>query len=537
MRRCDGGAEMKAGDAGEGPVTTIPRAGAPSRAAIRTPTAAIALAAFVFLLLATLAGLLIAQSYRDAMDRAEESARTAAHTVSAHVQWLVEAGRQTLRRVDETLDDAASERSTGVAADLNAAVEALPGQVILRVFDADGTLTDSSERERPVKNIAGTGYFGELRGGREWVVTPLMVDPITNEKVFALARRLQRKGEFKGAAVLVVPALIMADFWGSLALGENSTVSIVGDDGWLVARFPVPDQTINLSNYELFTVHLPRAPSGFYHAISPTDGISRVVGYRRVEGSPLIALASVSTETALANFRSQLLRGGLLLLPVLLGLAAFTAWVSRLLRRDENTRTELAAAMERNQLLFREIHHRVKNNLQTAASLFQLQPVSPEAKQEMRLRIAAMAAVHEHIYNSDQFDRVNAGEYIGKLAQGLSAGTPGNVTITADAEPISVEPEDAMSIGLIVNEVVSNALKHAFPEGREGTVKIDFHTTEGNGVLAIRDNGIGFDGEAPTRGMGLRLIRGLAERLGARWAFRQDNGTAFDLSFPLRAQA
>jgi two-component system, sensor histidine kinase PdtaS len=521
-------------------VVTVPRDGVSGRLAIRTPTAAVALALFVFVLLSLLAGLLVVQSYRDAVARAEDTARTAAHTVSAHVQWLMEASRQSLRRVDERLGDNASAPADGVAADLNAAVEALPGQTIMRVFGADGALTNSSERDRPVKSIAAAPYFTALRDGNEWVVTPLMTDEVTGEKVFAVGRRLQREGRFEGAAVLVVPALIMADFWSSLSLGPNSTVSIIGDDGWLVARFPVPAAAINLKDYVLFTTYLPQSPVGFYHAVSPSDGVSRVVGYRRVEGSPLIALASVSTDYALTEFRRQLVLGLLALLPAFLLLGGSAFWVVRLLRRDERNRERLSDAIVQNQLLFREIHHRVKNNLQAVSSLVQLQPISAEAKKEMRSRINAMAAVHEHIYNSDQFASVNAGEYIEKLAKGLSAGAGGNIGIETQAEAVALDPEDAMSLGLIVNEVVSNALKHGFPDGRQGTVRIAFCRSDGGGraVLAIRDDGVGFSGdkaasETARKGMGLRLIQGLAERLGAQWAFRRKDGTVFDLSFPL----
>src|SRR5690606_10230256 len=110
-----------------------------------------------------------------------------------------------------------------------------------------------------------------------------------------------------------------------------------------------------------------------------------------------------SADAIVSRFWQNTALALILIIPGLVGLVLALWWLTRILQQDRQTREQLAAAVEQNQMLFREIHHRVKNNLQAVSSLVQLQPVSPAVKQEMGRRIAAMVAVHEHIYRTDQF--------------------------------------------------------------------------------------------------------------------------------------
>ena len=196
---------------------------------------------------------------------------------------------------------------------------------------------------------------------------------------------------------------------------------MVRDDGLIVARYPKLEGATDISASALFTTYLPQTPNGTYEAVSVVDGLKRIVAYRRVEGSRLIAIASIGHEIAFAPFYRFSLLSLAVTLPIALFLA-FLAWITfRWLAGETRQRDQLAAALESNQMLFREIHHRVKNNLQAVNSLVNLQKIDPGAKQEMNHRIQAMVAVHEQIYRNDQFGLVDASAYIpaiiGKLVE------------------------------------------------------------------------------------------------------------------------
>jgi two-component sensor histidine kinase len=499
---------------------------------IRTPVATLGLTLLLLVLLSVVSGLLVWQDHRETMRSNETRAQNAAQVVAAHIQWLFEASFQALRRVDEALGERPDLFIAGTPGDLGKAVEALPSEIAIWAFDSKGValLTDAAPAP-----VADQLYFQALQAGAPWYVSPLLPDNVTGRKAFAIAHRIERNGEFLGAAVIFVPAGLMADFWATLDLGPNSSVGLLRDDGWLIARHPVPDDTMNLGDQKLFTDFLPNAPSGAYSSsASPADGVGRIVGYYRVPGLPVIAVAGLSSDAAMTRFWRRIELAGVLAVPIVGALILALLWVSRLLRRDEMTRAELAQALDRNRVLFREIHHRVKNNLQTVSSLLKLQPGPAEAKDEMGRRIAAMSAVHEHIYLSDQFSRVDLGEYIRRLVHNLDDSLGASVTVNCDLEPLHAEADQVLPLGLIINEVVTNAFKHAFPDGRGGTITVMLYLLDdGRVCLRVTDDGVGYGGEGEPDGLGRRLLEALSRQLQADYAFKRNGGTDFELSFRL----
>jgi two-component sensor histidine kinase len=325
----------------------------------------------------------------------------------------------------------------------------------------------------------------------------------------------------------------MAGVWRSLELGPGSTVGLLRDDGWQVARHPPVDKPSNLANYVLFTDYLKKSSSGVYDAVSPVDGETRIVGYRRVANAPLVVIASISRDFAMQRLRDQMEKLALFLLPVIIGLGILSVWVIRLLQRDEQMRASLAAAVERNNLLMREIHHRTKNNLQSVASLLKLQPISDEAKAAMTSRIAAMSALHEQAYRSDQYSEVNLRDYLLTLIDTIRRSSPDNVTFETDLVEASVDRDFAQPLGLIVNEVISNAVKHAFAGRDHGTITMTLAMpSPERAELVITDNGPGFTPTGQESGMGSRLIRAFAQQLGNDYSYARENGTRFAIRFP-----
>jgi two-component sensor histidine kinase len=260
------------------------------------------------------------------------------------------------------------------------------------------------------------------------------------------------------------------------------------------------------------------------------------VGYRHIPTLGLITFATISQEAAFAAIWTAIATVLWLLVPIALMLLVFALVIARILNQSERTNAKLAAALAHNDVLFREIHHRVKNNLQSVASLLQMQPIDKAIKRNMGQRIAAMSAVHEHIYRSSSFTTVQVKPYLETLIQNIRAGGDPKVRLVEQLEDLSVDKDAATPLGLILNEVLSNAFKHAFPENREGTITVRLAATDdGRGRLVVEDDGVGFDPAVPAKGIGQRLIRALTEQLAgtSEMSAGSNAGSRFELVFPL----
>ncbi len=205
---------------------------------------------------------------------------------------------------------------------------------------------------------------------------------------------------------------------------------------------------------------------------------------------------------------------------------------------------QIAASLKEKEVLLKEIHHRVKNNLQVISSLLNLQAANVsdgktlEQLRESQNRIRSMALIHERLYQSGNLARIDFGEYVRSLvgflarSYGMSA-----VRVVVNVQSIDLPVNAAIPCGLIINELVSNALKYAFPEGREGEVNIDLAVQpDGSGVLSVRDNGVGLPAELnprKTTTLGLQLVNTLTKQLNGSIELMRGNGTTFCITFPL----
>ncbi len=207
----------------------------------------------------------------------------------------------------------------------------------------------------------------------------------------------------------------------------------------------------------------------------------------------------------------------------------------------ERAEEQIRASLREKEVLLREVHHRVKNNLQIIHSLLDLQSDYIQDEQaldvfrESQQRVRAMALVHERLYQSKDLSRVDFAEYIQNLSNDLflSYGTDAaNIALKTNISAITLDIDTAIPCGLIISELVSNAMKHAFPDGRKGEITIDFHPVGDDGKLAlvIRDNGVGlptdWDPENVTS-FGLRLVNMLARQLRAEIEISPSDGTIF----------
>lgn len=209
----------------------------------------------------------------------------------------------------------------------------------------------------------------------------------------------------------------------------------------------------------------------------------------------------------------------------------------------------MSSNQESNSDVIRQLHHRVKNNLQVICSLLRLQSnyLSDEATRGMfkssEERVRSMALVHEKLCGTNDPSTVQFDEYITELVEQLLKSYPNkasSVKVDLQLEGIRLPVEQAVPCGLLVNELVANSLKHAQGDEGEGFLGVSMHRLKGNIKLEVRDQGPGlpegFDLSRP-QGLGLRVVQALARQLGATLAVERDGGTTFRVEFKAHADA
>jgi len=201
---------------------------------------------------------------------------------------------------------------------------------------------------------------------------------------------------------------------------------------------------------------------------------------------------------------------------------------------------KLRQSLEEKDVLLREIHHRVKNNLQVISSLLSTQARSiaaPEVQQrfaDTQDRVRSMAAIHEQLYRSDDLARVEFEEYLEGLLDDLFRSHRTDhidPSLTTEAHPLPVD--QAIPAGLIVNELVSNALEHAFPDGSGGIVAVTYRVDADRATLIVEDNGRGAPDLESDGNLGLRLVRGLTRQLRGTLSINTHAGVRVTVAFPV----
>jgi two-component sensor histidine kinase len=204
----------------------------------------------------------------------------------------------------------------------------------------------------------------------------------------------------------------------------------------------------------------------------------------------------------------------------------------------------LRASLGEKEVLLREVHHRVKNNMQIMSSLLNLQtidikdPTAVHLLKECQRRIRAMALVHEKLYLSKDLANIDFSQYIQSLTLHLFQSYqihPHSIKLNMNMERIFLNINTAIPCGLIVNELVSNALKHGFPDGRTGEVRIELFRAEGDkNCLVVSDNGVGFPEGLDFRNaetLGMQIISMLVDQLDGHIELGRQEGTFFKIVF------
>jgi PAS domain S-box-containing protein len=213
--------------------------------------------------------------------------------------------------------------------------------------------------------------------------------------------------------------------------------------------------------------------------------------------------------------------------------------------RQMNERTaELLDSLKDRDVLLREVHHRVKNNLQVISSLINMQVrklepgVPRDVLVECKTRFEAVALIHEKLGQSCDYAHVCFSDYISSLADNVLHATDASaagVSLSIDAEAVSLGMNKVIPCGLILNELLTNAMKHAFPEDRGGTIQVTLKHNGPNRVrLTVSDNGVGMRacGTEVTASVGLQLVSTLSEQLDGQMQILGLDGTSVTVEFP-----
>jgi two-component sensor histidine kinase len=223
--------------------------------------------------------------------------------------------------------------------------------------------------------------------------------------------------------------------------------------------------------------------------------------------------------------------------------------MSQLRTAHSQEQAELCRSREEKTILLKEIHHRVRNNMQVVSSLIRLQSVSIEGDQESlkvlqecQNRIRSMALVHEALYRANDFRRLNLHDYIQRLGKGLLRSYnpgAGRIKIEVDAKNVALDMDTGIACGLILNELITNSIKYAFPDGREGKIMVNCSIVNGKAFLTVSDDGIGLPDGLDLNNrktLGMRLVKTLVSQLKGDLEIENHNGTSFKIGFPAKRQ-
>jgi two-component sensor histidine kinase len=202
--------------------------------------------------------------------------------------------------------------------------------------------------------------------------------------------------------------------------------------------------------------------------------------------------------------------------------------------------------LQEKEILLAEVHHRVKNNLQVVSSLLNLQAEGVDDErilallEESRNRIQSMTLVHEQLYRSNEYAHIDLRTYIDQLASTLFnmyEVEPNQIQLKLDVKDVNLDLERAIPCGLLLNELITNSLKYAFPKDTKGFIEIKIKLSDGRLLLEFSDDGVGLPKHIDfhnTQSLGLQLIYLLATHdLNGRIILDREKGTGYRIDFPI----
>jgi len=532
----------------------------------RLPGKALVLIACALAVLLTTA-LLAVFAWRDraaTVERVATVATTAGMLVAEHAARLVETSDLILRRAMEMAGPPGAplpaDRATWER--LGELARATPYVTAIWLGDAEGNaVLTTHDFPTPRLSAADRDYFqahkagGPGAGEEGLFVGRLDSSRYDNAPAVVLSRALRNAdGGLRGFATVTVSQRYFRELYRGIDIGFPATVSLMRADGTVLVREP------------------PDGSEGADGGGGAADG-KAVTAQRAIDRFGLRTEVSIGHDAVLLPWRGRLdtyVSYGVLALLIVAGMGALAMQRARREReaedalqraydtleervhqrtaelQDANARLEGAVADK--EILLKEVQHRVKNNLTVICSLLRLQAGRLDERarfafDESLRRIQSMSLVHELLYRSPEPARINFADYLRQLSDSLlRAAGASPVRVVVEADDWIVDVDRAMPLALIASELISNALRHAFPDGHAGTVRIALHP-DGDGVtingvtMAVSDDGIGLPADLPAPanarrrgGLGLMLVQSLANQAHAALHIDRVGGTTFTLT-------
>jgi two-component sensor histidine kinase len=394
------------------------------------------------------------------------------------------------------------------------------------------------------------------------VISTLLRSRVSGRTNIVMSRRVgDEAGNFRGIAQVVIEPTYFFDFYEKLDLGFPVEVNLFRDDLSVIIRYPPLSETeaLDLKKWSNLNVLRRNSIKGTHIVASPADGVERIESYRHIKDFPLYVSVGIDRADVLTRWTHQMILEGafvaiaLAALLTLLGFAYQRTLVDQRISHflDQRVRqrtAQLERALKEKDLLLKEVDHRVKNSLQFVSNLLDLQArltAHSEIREELveaNRRVLAIAQVHRRLYQDTAIDTVDFGRYLRDLCRDLEQNlSPSpSVKLVVDADSAELPIGTVTSLGLIVNELVANAFKHAYPQpGTEDRIEVGFRRTGAASYeIAVRDYGVGLSGEfgADGSGLGAMLVRMLAQQINGRLDIaRGSTGTSFRLEFDAAA--
>ncbi|PZQ99240.1 MAG: hypothetical protein DI533_00600 [Cereibacter sphaeroides] len=403
----------------------------------------------------------------------------------------------------------------------------------------DGQIIASSGSYPINRNMGTRDYITAIANG-----APLFVDRITLEPSSVDAVVVSTPFEIEGFRGVIVSAIgveTMRTFLTGLAAENGEHASLVREGGKVLIRNNAADATMLQPDGPMMQA-ISKGSSGSFTALSTTDGIRRFYAFQRVEGYPLYAVFGTAKKDVLISWLDR----SVPVWAVLAAIAGFTFLTSGRIQRSivrrveaEQTRLRLDEAerlAEQRRRMMGEMNHRIKNNLAMVAALISMQLRSKGSVDgaELKSRIMAISEVHEFLYRAADSERMDFGTILKRISTSPAiVPEERGIRIELDVRPdIIVDPDHATALALCAAEVLTNSVKHAFPDRAAGTIRVSLHREGGEGVMEIADDGVGMP-QHLERSSGLRIIDGLVAQVGGAVTRAGDHGMRVTIRFPL----